>query len=152
VAAALKEIGFDIKVTALETATLDAKVWPDFDVAKGRDFDLAIWGWSAAVQANPLRTGDLVHSNPQIGSLNIGAYKNPAADKLAEELGATIDPAKQKTVMNQLEAFIASELPFDMLFYEDGMYVYRPAAYDKWVFQKGQGTFHKLTFLPNVKP
>ena len=152
VAAALKEIGFDIKVTALEVATMDAKVWPDFDVAKGRDFDLAIWGWSAAVQANPLRTGDLVHSNPVIGSLNIGAYKNPAADKLAEELGSTIDPAKQKTAMNQLEAFIASELPFDMLFYQDGMYIYRPAAYDKWVFQKGQGIFHKLTFLPNVKP
>jgi peptide/nickel transport system substrate-binding protein len=51
-----------------------------------------------------------------------------------------------------LEALIAQELPFVTLFYEDGTYVYRPAAYDKWIYQKGQGIFHKLSFLPGVKP
>jgi peptide/nickel transport system substrate-binding protein len=152
IAAGLKEIGISLKVTALEPASVDAKVWPDFDVAKGRDFDLAMWGWSAPIQVNVVRTGDLVHSDPKMGSINIGAYKNPAADKLAEELFVTTDPDKQKTLVRQLEALIAQELPFVTLFYEDGTYVYRPAAYDKWIYQKGQGIFHKLSFLPGVKP
>ncbi len=152
IVAALKDIGISIKVTSLEPASVDAKVWPDFDVAKGRDFDLTMWGWSAPVQVNPVRMGELVHSNPKVGSINIGGYKNPAVDRIADELGVTTDVVEQTKVARQLEAIIAQDLPFVVLFYEDGIYVYRPAAYDKWVYQKGQGIFHKLSFLPGVKP
>jgi peptide/nickel transport system substrate-binding protein len=151
IAAGLKDIGINLKVSALESASVDAKVWPDFDVAKGRDFDLAIFGWSAPIQVNPVRTAELVHSDPSIGSINIGAYKNPATDKVAAELIVTVDPDKQKALVRQLEAIIAQDLPFSMLYYADGIYAYRPDAYDKWSYQKGQGPFHKLSFLPNVK-
>ena len=151
IAAAVKDIGISLKVTALEPNSVDAKVWPDFDVAKGRDFDLSIWGWSAPIQANPVRTAELVHSDPLIGSVNIGAYKSAAADKIAGELVVTVDAEKQKTLVRQLEALIAQDLPFYMLYYADGIYAYRPDAYDKWTFQKGLGPFHKLSFLPNVK-
>ncbi len=152
IAAGVKEIGISLKVTALEPNSLDAKVWPDFDVAKGRDFDLSMWGWSAPMQVNPVRTVALVHSDPVIGNSNVGGYKNPAADKLANELNVTTDLDKQKTLVRQMEALIAQEMPFVMLYYADGNYVYRPAAYDKWVYQKGQGIFNKLSFLPGVKP
>ncbi len=151
IAAALKDVGVSLKVTALEPNSVDAKVWPDFDVAKGRDFDLTMWGWSAPIQVNPVRTAELVHSSPLIGSINIGAYKSAAVDKIAGDLVVTVDPEKQKTLVRQLEALIASDLPFVMLYYADGIYAYRPDAYDKWTFQKGQGPFHKLSFQPNVK-
>ena len=152
IAAAVKEIGISFKVSALEVNSLDAKVWPDFDVAKGRDFDVSMWGWSAPVQVNPVRTVALVHSDPVIGNSNVGGYKNPAADKLADELRVTTDLEKQKTLVRQMEALIAQEMPFVLLYYADGNYVYRTAAYDKWVYQKGQGIFNKLSFLPGVKP
>ena len=149
---ALKDIGISIKVTSLEANSLDAKVWPEFDVAKGRDYDMSMWGWSAPLQVNPVRMVTLVHSDPKIGSVNIGAYKNPAADKIAEELNVTTDLEKQKALARQLEAIIAQDLPFVMLYYADGNYAYRASAYDKWIYQKGQGIFHKLSFFPTVKP
>ncbi|CAG0965122.1 Oligopeptide-binding protein AppA [Gammaproteobacteria bacterium] len=152
IAAAVKEIGISFKVTALEVNSLDAKVWPDFDVAKGRDFDVSMWGWSAPVQVNPVRMVQLVHSDPRVGNSNVGGYKNPAVDKLGDDLRVTTDPEKQKTLVRQMEALIAQEMPFVLLYYADGNYVYRTAAYDKWVYQKGQGIFNKLSFLPGVKP
>ncbi len=151
IAAGLKGIGINLKVTALDPDSVDAKVWPDFDVAKGRDFDLAMWGWSAPVQVNPARMIGLVASDPAIGTNNIGGYKNPVTDQIAATFSVTTDPAQQKTLARQLEAQIAADVPFVVLFYEDGNYVYRPAAYDGWVYQKGQGIFHKLSFLPPVQ-
>jgi len=152
IAAAMKDIGISIKVTAMEAESVTAKVWPDFDVAKGRDFDWSMFGWSAPVLTTPVRMVTLVHSDPLVGSINIGGYKNPTANKVGDELNVTTDAEKQKTLLRQLEKIVAEDLPFVMLWYADGNYAYRPATFDKWVFQKGQGVFHKLSFFPNVKP
>jgi peptide/nickel transport system substrate-binding protein len=150
IAAALKELGITINVTALEPDSVTAKVWPDFDVAKGRDFDLSMWGWSAPLQLSPTRMASLVHSDPTIGTSNIGGYRNPEADALADQLLTVIDPEQQQTLANEMEALIASELPFVMLFYADGNYVYRSDVYDQWMYQTGQGIFHKLSFQPTA--
>lgn len=150
IAAALKELGITINVTALEPDSVTAKVWPDFDVAKGRDFDLSMWGWSAPLQLSPTRMASLVHSDPTIGTSNIGGYRNSEADALADQLLTVIDPEEQQTLANEMEALIASELPFVMLFYADGNYVYRSDVYDQWMYQTGQGIFHKLSFQPTA--
>ncbi len=150
IAAAVEKVGIRLAVTALEPESLDARVWPDGDVSKGRDYDLVIWGWSAPVQINPLRMISLIHSDPGIGTLNIGGYRNLAADELAKRWTVAADPADQTELSHQLEALIAQELPFAMLFFEDGIYTFRPQAYDQWVFQKGQGIFQKLSFLPEL--
>jgi peptide/nickel transport system substrate-binding protein len=152
IAADLKQIGISIKVTALEPDSVTDKVWPEFDVSKGRDFDLSMWGWSAPLQLSPTRMADLVHSDPATGTTNIGGFRNEEADKLAEQLLEVIDPEQQKTLARQMEALIARELPFVMLFYADGSYVYQPNAYDGWIYQTGQGIFHKLSFQPSAAP
>lgn len=148
IAAALKELGIQLTVKALDSEAVVALVWKDFDVTQPRDYDLAMFGWSAPVMIRPDTLGGLVHSDPAKGSINIGGYRNPEADRLSDELAATVDPAKRQQLIRQQEALIARELPLVTLFYEDGLYVYRPQAYDGWVFQKGQGIFQKLSFLP----
>jgi peptide/nickel transport system substrate-binding protein len=148
IAAALKELGITVTVSALEPDSVTAKVWPEFDVSKGRDFDLSMWGWSAPLQLSPTRMASLVHSDPVIGSTNIGGYRSPEADALADQLLTEIDPDAQMELAHQMEALIASELPFVMLFYADGNYVYQSDVYDQWVYQTGQGIFHKLSFQP----
>jgi len=152
IAAGLKDIGLNVKVSALERGAVDAKVWPDGDPSKPRDYDMAMWGWSAPVQVNMFRMVTLIHSDPKIGTLNNVGYQNAEADQLGLELSRASDPEKQKALAHQLEAIIARDVPFLVLYYEDGNYAYRPAVYDQWVYQKGQGIFHKLTFLPHVKP
>jgi len=147
----VKEIGVSFKVTPLES--VGPRYWgKDNDLTKDGDFDVALHGWVALVQVDPVRITSLVHSNQAIGSLNIQRYKNPEADKLAEEVLATADPQKHKALVGQLSNIMAQDLPLITLYYEDGIYAYRPAAYDQWVYEKGQTIFHKLSFLPNVKP
>lgn len=144
----LRGIGVEAKVAAVEQATWEAKVWPDFDVANGRDYQLAMWGWSAPVQADVGQIAQLVHSDPAIGSINLTGFSDPEADQLAEELGVTGDPTRRTEILNRLQVIIAEQLPFSMLLYPDGAYAFRPAVYDGWVFITGQGVVDKASLLP----
>lgn len=144
----LKEVGISVTIRSLDTNALDALVWPEFDVSKGRDFDLSMWGWSAPVQVDAARILEFVHSDTKIGTGNIGGFKSPQADDLGNQIAVTADEAKRKSLIQQLEKLIAEEVPFSMLYFQDGIYAYRAETYDGWVYQKGLGIITKLSFLP----
>jgi len=144
----LLQIGIDAKVASVEQATWEAKIWPDFDVSKGRDYQLGVWGWSAPVQADTGQIAQLVHSDPAVGSINLTGFSDPETDQLAEELGITGDPARRQEIINRLQEIIATELPFVMLLYPDGAYAYRPDVYDGWIFITGRGIMDKISLLP----
>jgi peptide/nickel transport system substrate-binding protein len=143
----LKDVGIQTTVRALDPNATDALVWPEFDAAKGRDYDMSIWGWSAPVQIDPGRLPDLVHSDFSIGRSNIGALKSSTVDQLANEVRMTVDDAKRMQAVKSLEKAIADEVPFVMLYFQDGNYGYRAQTYDNWVYQKGQGIYTKLSFI-----
>ncbi len=144
----LLEIGIDAQVAVVEQTTWEEAVWPGFDVNQGRNYDMSMWGWSAPVQADPVRIASLVHSETSIGSLNLTGYGNEELDALTEELITTLDVDRRTELMQDIQAIIAEELPFIMLLYPDAVYAYRPAVFDNWLFMSGQGVFHKLSFLP----
>ena len=144
----LLQIGIDAKVASVEQATWEAKIWPDFDVSKGRDYQLGVWGWSAPVQADTGQIAQLVHSDPAVGSINLTGFSDAETDQLAEELGITGDPARRQEIINRLQEIIATELPFVMLLYPDGAYAYRPDVYDGWIFITGRGIMDKISLLP----
>ncbi|MEO1290308.1 MAG: ABC transporter substrate-binding protein, partial [Chloroflexota bacterium] len=48
----LLEIGIDAMVEVVEQATWEDAVWPGFSVSQGRNYDMAMWGWSAPIQAD----------------------------------------------------------------------------------------------------
>ena len=35
-----------------------------------------------------------------------------------------------------------------MLYFQDGNVAYRADTFDSWVYQKGQGIYNKLSFIP----
>ncbi|MEW5784208.1 MAG: ABC transporter substrate-binding protein [Bacillota bacterium] len=149
IAESLAAIGMNVKVKALDSSTVDSLVWPDFDVTQGRDYDLAIWGWSAPVMLDPARLGALLHSDLTTwGTLNIGAYAGESVDAVVEELAVTVDPDRQAALLSDLQEMVAETVPFVTLFYPDGIYAYRPETYDGWLFQNGQGILNKLSFVP----
>jgi peptide/nickel transport system substrate-binding protein len=131
----------------VETATWEAAVWPDFDVAQGRNYDMAMWGWSAPVQVNPTRLWQLVHSSTDVGFLNLTGFANERADELSEALTTEVDVEASTAIIAELQEIIADELPFILLLYPDGIYAYWSTEYDGWTFMAGQGVFHKLSFL-----
>ncbi len=145
----LAEIGIEGRVAAVETATWENAVWPGFDVNNGRNYEIAMWGWSAPVQANTLRVPSLIHSSPGIGSLNLTGFANAQVDSLSEELLVEPDPARRLELLSQLQELIAADLPFVLLAYPDGAYVYDSSVYADWEFIAGQGIVSKLSLLPS---
>ncbi|HSQ87460.1 ABC transporter substrate-binding protein, partial [Romboutsia sp.] len=81
----LSKIGIEIKITSLDATTVDELVWPGFDVSQGRDFDMAMWGWSSGTQLSQTNVVGLGHSDTSKGNYNIGGYNNAEFDKLADE-------------------------------------------------------------------
>ncbi len=143
-AEAFRAIGLRTEVKAMEAGTVDSLVWPEFDVTKGRDYDLAMWGWSAGIQENPLSLRELVHSQ---GSLNIGAFSDPEVDQVADRLLVATGIADFGPVVSELARLVADRVPFVTLWYPDGIYAYRPEAYDGWVYVKGLGILDKLSLV-----
>jgi peptide/nickel transport system substrate-binding protein len=146
----LSEVGIDAQVEVVEQATWEEAVWPGFNIRQGRNYEMAMWGWSAPIQADVIRVSTLVHSDPDIGSLNLTGYASDEMDALVEELIVTVDAERQSELLQSIQALIAEDLPFIMILYPDAVYAYRPDDYDNWVFMSGQGIFHKLSFLPQT--
>lgn len=146
IAAQLKTIGIAVQVRAQEATSLTALVWPDFDVTRGRNFDWTMFGWSPPILVDPLRIVSLVDGDVRYGTNNIGGYRSAEASALAARIRVTLDPGTQRSLVRQLEAVIARDRPFTVLWYPDLVYAYAPSAFDGWVFQKGQGLFHRLSF------
>lgn len=144
----LSAVGINVTVQALDPSTVDSLVWPEFDTSMGRNYDLAIWGWSAPVMLDPARLGGLYHSDLSgRGTLNIGAYANPEMDDLIGILSLTVELNEQKQIHAEIQEIVAETVPFVTLFYPDGIYAYRPDSYNQWVFQNGQGILNKLSFV-----
>lgn len=144
----LADIGIQATVVSVETATWEEAVWPGFDIANGRNYDMATWGWSAPIQANTIRIAELVNSDPGVGFLNLTGFAHPEIDALSAQLLVEADPAVAADLVSQLQVLIAEQQPFVMLAYPDGAYVYNSEVYDAWEFIAGQGIVSKLSLLP----
>lgn len=149
----LLQIGFDATVAAVELETHQDLVWPEFDVANGRNYTLAIWGWSAPVQADPGRINGLIDSDPTIGTLNISGFSDPEADALSAALSTEGDPVARQAILDEIQVLMAERLPLIMLYYPDGAYAFRADVYDGWQFITGQGVVDKTSLLaPEARP
>lgn len=142
------EIGMSVEVASLDQEAFDQLVWPEYDVAMGRNYDMAVFGWSAPTQADIGQMGALVDSDPTLGNLNITGYVNEEADALAAQLRTESDPEARMAVAAELQALIAEELPLITLLYPNGLYGHSPDVYDGWVSITGQGPINKLSFIP----
>lgn len=143
----LNQIGLNVKVKSLDRETVVSLVWPEFDVTKGRNYDLAMWGWSASVQLFPDRLTDLFYSDLTVGSLNLGAYKNTEFDKLADQLETTLDENERKKIINQMQTIVAEDFPLVTLYYQQVINAYNPNVFDGYVFQNGKGIINKMSFI-----
>ena len=147
VAEQLAEVGIGITVSPLDAETVDEQVWPGFDVSNGRNYELAMWGWSPPVQLDAGRFGSLVHSDPAIGGFNVVGLADADTDALVDEMNAASDADSREAAIGALQERIAELRPFVMLYYADGVYAFRPEAYDGWVYQAGQGPLGKISLV-----
>lgn len=145
----LGEVGIGVSVSSVEMQTLDDAVWPGYDVAQGRSYELAMWGWSSASQADIGQMASLVATDPVLGNLNITGYSDPETDALAAQLDTELDPAAREGIADQLQQRIAEEVPFVSLLHPNGAYGYNPSVFGDWVPITGSGPMTKLSFIPD---
>jgi peptide/nickel transport system substrate-binding protein len=142
----LNAAGIRVTVRAIENEALVQRAWPDFDVSRGRDYQLSMFGWSAPVNAQANLRG-LLHSNTAKGTLNLSGYADAEADRLTDEAAVATDPEVRRELLYAAQERLAEELPLVTLFYQDGIFAYRPAAFDDWSYMAGQGIINKGSFV-----
>lgn len=142
----LAAVGIEARVRAMEFDALTERVWPGFDVSRGRDYELALFGWSAPVAARADLMG-LLHSDPSRGTLNLAGYADPEVDRLTEAASRAADRDERRALLQRVQEIVADDVPFVPLFYEAGVYAYRPDAYDGWSYLPGRGILYKASFL-----
>jgi peptide/nickel transport system substrate-binding protein len=143
----LKTAGVAVKVTSLDPDSLDAKVWPDYDVSKGRNFDMSMWGWSAPVMLSSGSIAQLLASDPDDGSLNIVGFKNDQVDAIVETLTSAPTMDARTAAAKQLQAQIAEQMPFLTLYYRNGAYAFRKDVYGGWSWQNGSAVLNKFSLV-----
>ncbi|NNF63824.1 MAG: hypothetical protein HKN07_06150 [Acidimicrobiia bacterium] len=149
----LADVGIGVTVASVETATWEEAVWPGFDISNGRNYDIAAWGWSAPVQANTIRIAELVNGDPGVGFLNLTGFANDDVDRVSAALLTEADPAASQALIDELQVLIAENVPFVLLAYPDGAYVYNSDVYADWEFIAGQGIVSKVSLLaPGDRP
>lgn len=143
----LKTAGVAVKVASLDSDSLDAKVWPDYDVRKGRNYDMSMWGWSAPVMLSSGTIAQLVASDPDDGSLNIVGLKNDQVDATVKTLTTAPTMEAKTAAAKQLQAQIAEQMPFLTLYYRNGAYAFRKDVYGGWTWQDGSAVLNKFSLV-----
>lgn len=142
----LNAAGIRVTVRSMESEALTERAWPDFDVSGGRDYDIAIFGWSAPVNSQANLRG-LLHGDPAKGNLNLAGYQSDEVDRLTDASSVTTDFDERRALLFEVQEHLATDLPLISLFYQDGIYAYRADAYDGWSYMAGQGIIHKGSFV-----
>ena len=143
----LSEVGVEVKVTSMESDSLDAKVWPDYDVAQGRNYDMSMWGWSAPVMLSSGLIAQLLYSDPAEGPLNVVGYSDPDTDAALNALTSEATLEGRIAAASDLQANIAEQVPWVTLYYRNGAYAYRSDTYSGWTWQDGKSALHSFSFV-----
>ena len=142
----LKTIGVNMEVKVMEMDTVDAYVWPDFDVAQGRDYDAAMWGWGTSIRPNFLAT--LLSSDYVIGNCNVCGYQSDAMDAIVT--GAYANAQTEEALYAALGDMqkLAAEDPSLICFgFADSLQACNTKLYDGFKAGKGTNVVNIYSFL-----
>lgn len=142
----LKLVGIELEILSLDMDTADAYIWPDFEVSKGRDYDLSTWGWSSSISMTYLIS--LCSSDFDQGTYNVCGYVSEAFDKIVEEkLSKVTSEEEMQELLKELQAVIAEEIPLLTIGFPDTLQVCNTNLYDGWKAGAGANVINIFSFL-----
>lgn len=143
----LAEIGIEVVVDAIESQTLFAAVWPEFNTANFGEFEMTMFNWNPVLSIRAGRFGALVASDPARGTLNFGHFADEEVDALVAEMDSALDDQARLDAIQEITERIAELVPFITLYYPDSTYAYRNDVFDGWVYTKGLGPINNPSFV-----
>lgn len=145
IAQQVEAIGVKVNVESIDAATLRQR--------RGTgNYDSFITNLESHAHADPDALAFFFQSpapGAPVGSF--GGYSNPEFDRLTQQARTTIDNGARKGLLVQAQRIFAADAPALVLYYPDGDYAYRTAAYDGWIADTGHGILTKRSFLPGYE-
>jgi peptide/nickel transport system substrate-binding protein len=142
----LAPLGIRLEVEALDPATLRER--RQAPPGQAPTYDAYTSTLEAHAHVDPDALYYFFHSpGPRGFGAAISGYSNPEFDALVEQ-ATTAPNEERKELLADAQQMLADDAPAVVLWYRDGTWAYRPADYDGWVADEGQGIFTKRSFLP----
>ena len=144
----LKDVGIEVVVKTMEMDTVDAYVWPDFEVSKGRDYDFSMWGWGSSM--SPSFLVNMFSSDYSVGTFNVCGYANPEVDAIVTEQylkAATED--ELYGALREIQKIVAEDPGLICFGFPDSLQVCNTARYSGWEAGMGKNVINRYSFLAN---
>ncbi|HEX2046496.1 MAG TPA: ABC transporter substrate-binding protein [Acidimicrobiales bacterium] len=138
-------IGVKINVESVDAATLRQR-------RNTGNIDSFITNLESHAHADPDALYFFFHSPaPNTPGSIFGSYSNPGFDRLVEQARSTVDNDERKQLLVEAQRIFAQDAPALVLYYPNGDYAYRTAAYDGWIADTGHGILTKRSFIPGYE-
>lgn len=142
----MSEIGIDLDVQALDPATIGQRRRPP--PGGVADFDMRVGGLESHAHVDPDALMYFFHTPGERGfGETQTSYANPDFDDLALQAGESGDLDQRRELLDQMQQILAEDVPMLVATYPDGVWAYRPAAYDGWFADFGHSPLTKRSFL-----
>lgn len=140
-----QQIGVKLKVQALEADAVTSICCPAFD------FDVLLWGWGAG--PDPASLLYILTTDEIPTGISETGYSNPEYDELFKEQRRTVDQAKRKELLSQLQEIAVRDQPYITLFYAQPVSAYRVDRFQGFpVDDKGNFSTSSRLALTAISP
>ncbi len=127
------DLGISVTTAGYDSATLGSIVLPSDGKAK---YDIELWGWAGNPDPNALLQ---IFRCDAIDNTSDSQYCNPEFDKLYD-LQLTQAGEVRKATLAQMQNLIYNEAPYDILYYDANLDVYRTDRFAGWQNMPQNGT------------
>ncbi|MDP8943464.1 MAG: ABC transporter substrate-binding protein [Actinomycetota bacterium] len=144
----LERAGLRVRLRELPPAALARAIGVDGSTPR---YQAAIWSTSPLASYDPNFLRAVFGSDPRRARLNYSGYRSASFDALAGRVAGASGRRERLRLVGEELRLLARDVPVVPLFFSEGAFAYRPAAYDGWVFVKGTGILDKRSFLPGQR-
>jgi peptide/nickel transport system substrate-binding protein len=132
------QLGIGVTHQSFDSDTLTALLLPPESGEDGAlaKYDIELWGWSGSPDPNGLL---YVFLCDQIGTSSDSNYCNPEYDRLYA-LESKQGGDERKATLTQMQNLIYDEAPYDVLYYDANLDVYRNDRFAGWQNMPSNGT------------
>jgi len=118
------QIGIHMTPQVLEPDTVTANCCPAFD------FDMLMWGWTS--DPDPSFILSVLTSAEIPTGLSETGYNNPEYDRLFDEQGVELDPARRVQIVHDMQRMMLDDLAYIIPYYEDEVQAFRSDRFTGW--------------------
>lgn len=125
-----KDVGLKINFETMDNGALSDAIYSYDGSDWAPDYDMFLWGWGGSMDPNFILS---VFTGDQVGSWSDCGYANSTYDALYEKQSTTLDKAKRKQLIDQMQQILYEDSPYIVLAYAHETQAYNTDRWTGWV-------------------